>query len=178
MPEYVVTRWYRAPELLLSCTGYDASIDMWSIGCIFGELLGRKPLFPGKDFLHTFSLIFRILGSPTTQDISSMNVQDSAKQYLASVPKQPKVELAKLFQDADAAALDLLDQLLQFNPARRISAAAALKHPFFLGLHDATDEPTCPPIRMRSADMECYTKEELHSIMLHEILEFHPELVC
>lgn len=51
MTEYVVTRWYRAPELLLSCEHYTAAIDMWSVGCILAELLGRKPLLPGKDYV-------------------------------------------------------------------------------------------------------------------------------
>ena len=60
MTEYVVTRWYRAPELLLSCEDYSASIDVWSVGCIFAELLGRKPLFPGKDYIHQLKLIIQV----------------------------------------------------------------------------------------------------------------------
>jgi serine/threonine protein kinase len=60
MTEYVVTRWYRAPELLLSCEEYTASIDVWSVGCIFAELLGRKPLFPGKDYIHQLKLIIQV----------------------------------------------------------------------------------------------------------------------
>merc|ERR1719158_1527483 len=67
MTEYVVTRWYRAPELLLSCADYTAAIDVWSVGCIFAELLGRKPLFPGKDYVHQLNLITRVLGSPSEE---------------------------------------------------------------------------------------------------------------
>ena len=65
LTEYVVTRWYRAPELLLSCAEYTAAIDVWSVGCIFAELLGRKPLFPGKDYVHQLNLITRVIGSPS-----------------------------------------------------------------------------------------------------------------
>lgn len=64
MTEYVVTRWYRAPELLLSCDTYSEAIDVWSVGCILGEMLARKPLFPGKDYLEQLKLIVRFIGLP------------------------------------------------------------------------------------------------------------------
>ncbi|MBA0736978.1 hypothetical protein Gogos_010462 [Gossypium gossypioides] len=57
MTEYVVTRWYRAPELLLNCSEYTAAIDIWSVGCILGEIMSRQPLFPGKDYVHQLRLI-------------------------------------------------------------------------------------------------------------------------
>lgn len=57
MTEYVVTRWYRAPELLLSCDHYTAAIDVWSVGCILAELLGRRPLFPGKVGLYMLCIL-------------------------------------------------------------------------------------------------------------------------
>ncbi len=60
MTEYVVTRWYRAPELLLSCEDYTTAIDVWSVGCIIAELLGRKALFPGKDYIHQLNLITQV----------------------------------------------------------------------------------------------------------------------
>ena len=68
MTEYVVTRWYRAPELLLSCEDYTSAIDIWSMGCILAEILGRKPLFPGKDYIHQMRLIVEVLGSPNEED--------------------------------------------------------------------------------------------------------------
>ena len=69
MTEYVVTRWYRAPELLLSCDRYDAAIDIWSVGCILAELFLRKPLFPGKDYLSQLKLIIQSLGSPSDEEL-------------------------------------------------------------------------------------------------------------
>ena len=73
MTEYVVTRWYRAPELLLSCENYTAAIDVWSVGCIMAELLGRKPLFPGKDYVDQLKLIIKTLGTPSDDDLSFIN---------------------------------------------------------------------------------------------------------
>jgi mitogen-activated protein kinase 1/3 len=61
MTEYVVTRWYRAPELLLNCSEYTAAIDIWSVGCILGEIMTRQPLFPGKDYVHQLRLITEVL---------------------------------------------------------------------------------------------------------------------
>lgn len=61
MTEYVVTRWYRAPELLLNCSEYTAAIDIWSVGCILGEIMTRKPLFPGKDYVHQLRLITEVV---------------------------------------------------------------------------------------------------------------------
>lgn len=60
MTEYVVTRWYRAPELLLNCSEYTAAIDIWSVGCILGEIMTRQPLFPGKDYVHQLRLITEV----------------------------------------------------------------------------------------------------------------------
>lgn len=65
MTEYVVTRWYRAPELLLNCSAYTAAIDIWSVGCIFMELLNRAPLFPGRDYVHQLRLITEVFPTPT-----------------------------------------------------------------------------------------------------------------
>lgn len=88
MTEYVVTRWYRAPELLLSCEDYSASIDVWSVGCIFAELLGRKPLFPGKDYIHQLKLIIQVLGSPAEEDLAFIS-SDKARSYIKGLPYQP-----------------------------------------------------------------------------------------
>ena len=70
MTEYVVTRWYRAPELLLSCDHYAAAIDVWSVGCILAELLLRKPFFPGKDYMDQLRIIIAQLGMPSDEELS------------------------------------------------------------------------------------------------------------
>ena len=70
LTEYVVTRWYRAPELLVENQVYSTSIDVWAVGCIFAEMLGRKALFPGRDYLHQLRLIIDVLGTPSEEDLS------------------------------------------------------------------------------------------------------------
>ena len=85
MTEYVVTRWYRAPELLLSCDHYTAAIDVWSVGCILAELLLRKPIFPGKDYINQLQLIIDVLGSPSDQELSFIN-NTKAQQYIKTLP--------------------------------------------------------------------------------------------
>lgn len=100
MTEYVVTRWYRAPELLLSCDHYTASIDVWSVGCILAELLGRRPLFPGKDYVDQLKLIIKTCGPPSEDDLSFIN-SSKARAYIRA---QPAVEVCS--QHLVAGAVD------------------------------------------------------------------------
>lgn len=86
MTEYVVTRWYRAPELLLSCESYSAAIDMWSVGCILAELLGRRPLFPGKDYVDQLKLIVKTLGPPSEADLTFIT-SNKARAYIKALPQ-------------------------------------------------------------------------------------------
>ena len=96
MTEYVVTRWYRAPELLLSCAEYTTAIDVWSVGCIFAELLGRKPLFPGKDYVHQMNLIARVIGSPTEEELHFVT-SDKARRYIRSLPHSDRVDFRAVY---------------------------------------------------------------------------------
>lgn len=81
MTEYVATRWYRAPEIMLSWKEYTKAIDVWSVGCIFAELLGRKPLFPGKDYIHQLNLITDVIGTPDDADMEYIE-SDKARRYI------------------------------------------------------------------------------------------------
>lgn len=114
MPEYVVTRWYRAPELLLSCQGYGTGVDMWSVGCIVAEMLGRKPLFPGRDYVHTLNLVCRVIGTPGEEDAAAV-ASSKARQYLTTMPRFPRSPLSSLFPTADPLAIDLVEKLLVFK---------------------------------------------------------------
>jgi len=140
MTEYVVTRWYRAPELLLSEHDYGPAVDVWSVGCIFAEVMGRKPLFVGRDYLKQLDAILKVSGSPTEDDLSFVQGKE-ARNYILGLPHRRKVSLKEIYPEADPAALDLLDMMLEFNPKRRITVEAALKHPYFASLHDPDDEP-------------------------------------
>lgn len=100
MTEYVATRWYRAPEIMLSSSNYSKAIDVWSAGCIFAELLGGKVLFPGKDYVHQMSLIINIVGTPNDATLDKIG-SEKAKEWVHNMPYKEKVALAKLFPDAE-----------------------------------------------------------------------------
>lgn len=140
MTQYVATRWYRAPEIMLSFRHYDKSVDIWSVGCIFAELLGRSPLFPGKDYMHQLRLIIDVIGTPNDQDIEYIE-SEKALRFIRSLPKKNPIPWRKLYPNASNLALDLLGQMLQFDPRKRCSVEDALSHPYLSSLHDPTDEP-------------------------------------
>ena len=124
MTEHVVTRWYRAPELMLSADGnYTPAIDMWSVGCILAELLGRGPIFAGKDFMETLQLQIEILGTRPAEELTFIRSQQ-ALDFLATLPQKPKVPWRSLYTDASDKVLDLLDRMLQFSAAKRITVGA------------------------------------------------------
>jgi serine/threonine protein kinase len=121
MTEHVVTRWYRAPELMLSADGYyTPAIDMWSVGCILAELLGRGPIFAGSDFMETLRMQIEILGTRPPEDLTFIRSQQ-ALDFLATLPLRQKVAWRTLYSDASDKVLDLLDRMLQFSAAKRIS---------------------------------------------------------
>ncbi|KAK9456451.1 kinase-like domain-containing protein [Dipodascopsis uninucleata] len=145
MTEYVATRWYRAPEIMLTFKEYTKAIDMWSVGCILAEMLSGKPLFPGKDYHHQLTLILDVLGTPTMEDYYAVK-STRAREYIRSLPFKKRVSFSTMFPDTNPLAIDLLEKLLTFNPAKRISVEDALKHSYLEPYHDPDDEPTAPPI--------------------------------
>eukprot|EP00741_Cyanophora_paradoxa_P015073 tig00020848_g14544.t1 len=135
MTHYVVTRWYRAPELILRGE-YSKAIDMWSVGCILAELLARRPLFPGKDYLQQIDLITKILGTPSDAELQSMKADQKAITYVKTLPHRQRQSCSALFPQASPLAIDLLEKLLCFDPTRRCSAEDALAHPYLVDYHD------------------------------------------
>ncbi|KAJ5554018.1 Mitogen-activated protein kinase hog1 [Penicillium frequentans] len=146
MTGYVSTRYYRAPEIMLTWQKYDVEVDIWSAGCIFAEMLEGKPLFPGKD--HTL-------------------------RFVKSLPKRERQNLAHKFRNADSDAVDLLERMLVFDPKTRIRAGEALAHEYLAPYHDPTDEPVAQEKfdwSFNDADLPVDTWKIM---MYSEILDFH-----
>lgn len=132
LTQLVVTLWYRAPELLLGTKMYDAAVDMWSVGCIFGELLTREPLLQGKNEVDQVSKIFELCGVPTEESWPGFRRLPNARSL-----RLPPTSLANgpsfraKFPSMTAAGARLLGDLLSLDPAHRPSAADVLKHEYF-----------------------------------------------
>jgi mitogen-activated protein kinase 15 len=142
LTDYVATRWYRAPEILLGSTKYTKGVDMWSIGCILGELLGGKPMFPGTSTMNQLDRIIEVTGRPTAEDIEAIKSPFAAT-LLESLPDSKPKALSDLFPHASEEALDILRLMLQFNPNKRLTAEDALKHPFVAQFHNPDEETVC-----------------------------------
>lgn len=142
MTDYVATRWYRAPEILLGSTQYTKGVDMWAIGCILGELLGGQPMFPGKSTMDQLDKTVGVTGYPTKQEIGSIKSPFAAT-MLQNVKRSRKKPLKELFPKAEKDALDLMQRCLHFDPRRRLTVQEALEHQYVAQFHNEEDEPSC-----------------------------------
>ncbi|KVI12018.1 Protein kinase, ATP binding site-containing protein [Cynara cardunculus var. scolymus] len=173
MTEYVVTRWYRAPELLLNSSDYTAAIDVWSVGCIFMELMNKKPLFAGKDHVHQMRLLTELLGTPTESDLRFIRNED-AKRYLAQLPQHPRQSLTKTFPHVHPLAIDLVDKMLTMDPTKRITVEDALDHPYLARLHDVADEPICMDPFSFEFEQQVLGEEQIKDLIYQEALAHNP----
>merc|ERR1712106_1245574 len=124
----VVTLWYRAPEILLGSKFYCTSVDTWSLGCIFAEMITRRPLFPGDSEIDQLFRIFRILGTPTETNWPGVS---SLPDFKSVFPRWEAQDISQaLPPDVSPGGQDLLHQILVYNPAGRISAKQALQHQY------------------------------------------------
>jgi serine/threonine protein kinase len=129
----VVTLWYRPPDVLLKSTEYTTSIDMWGVGCILFEMATGKPLFPGSSVEEELHLIFRTLGSPDEESWPgiSNNKEYSGYNFPIFLPESKESPLSSKVPRLDETGLKLLHHLLAYEPSKRISAADAVKSPYF-----------------------------------------------
>lgn len=177
--DYVATRWYRAPELCGSFfSKYTPAIDIWSIGCIFAELLTGKPLFPGKNVVHQLDLMTDLLGTPAAEAIARVR-NEKARRYLSSMRKKKPISLSQKFPNADPLALRLLEKMLAFEPKDRPSAEEALADPYFRSLANVEREPSAQPVTKMEFEFERrrITKEDVRELIYREILEYHPKML-
>lgn len=171
LTEYVATRWYRAPEIMLNSKGYTKSIDIWSVGCILAEMLSNRPIFPGKHYLDQLNHILGVLGSPSQDDLNCI-INMKARNYLQSLPQKPKIPWNKLFPKADSKALDLLDRMLTFNPIKRITVEEALAHPYLEQYYDPSDEPVAEEPFTFNMELDDLPKEKLKELIFEETARF------
>lgn len=141
MTEYVATRWYRAPEIMLTFKQYTKAIDIWSVGCILAEMLTCRPLFPGRDYHNQISLILDVLGTPSIDDFYAIGSRRS-RDYIRNMPLRKRKDFSKLFPTASPEALDFLQKTLEFNPKKRPTVEECLAHPYLAAYHDPEDEPS------------------------------------
>jgi len=174
LTDYVATRWYRAPELLLGFKEYGPSVDVWSVGCILAELLQRKSFLCGSSSNQQLKMIIDLVGTPTESDITNIP-EAKIRDFLRSIPIRPPQKLEKKFPKANALGIDLLSKMLTFDIKKRISIEKALEHPYMKNLHYPEDEPIGEVVSKGDFEFEMFdlTKEQLKDLIYEEILLYH-----
>ncbi|KAK4790258.1 hypothetical protein SAY86_017562 [Trapa natans] len=179
MTKYVVTRPYRAPELLLiGNQSYGPPVDVWSVGCIFAEILGRKstPFFNGgTNSMNQLRVIIDMLGTPKEDDMGFIHDLRSIR-HIKSLPHSDGKQLSALFPYADPLGLDLLGKMLVFDPSKRITAAEALQHPYVWDMYNSAraDRPSTFQVRLDELE-NCTGEKAMRKMMLDEVLYYHPK---
>lgn len=179
MTEYVATRWYRAPEIMLSFKMYTKAIDIWAVGCILAELLSGRPLFPGRDYSHQLDLILDIIGTPTLDEFYAITSRRS-RDYIRALPIRKRRPFATLFPHASKDAIDFLSKTLTFDPKKRLTVDEALEHPYLSAYHDPDDEPVVTPLSPSYFEFDLHkeklNKDQLKELLYEEVLAFVPSI--
>uniref|UniRef100_A0A7S3JJF5 Protein kinase domain-containing protein n=1 Tax=Euplotes harpa TaxID=151035 RepID=A0A7S3JJF5_9SPIT len=144
---YIVSRYYRAPELILGVSNYSEKIDIWATGCIIAELLMLKPLFPGKTEGSQFLEQMAILGTPSSSQFERMasNIPKNTMRLLKQLEKFERKDVSSLipsfYHKRDIKkVVDLIESMLEWDPKERITAEEALQHEFFTSCEDDDDD--------------------------------------
>uniref|UniRef100_A0A8C7IEA7 mitogen-activated protein kinase n=1 Tax=Oncorhynchus kisutch TaxID=8019 RepID=A0A8C7IEA7_ONCKI len=167
MTGYVVTRWYRAPEVILNWMHYTQTVDIWSVGCIMGEMINGKTLFKGKDYMDQLTQIMKVTGVPGPDFIQKLDSQEVEVLELIIFLSLP------LFPRASAQAIDLLEKMLVLDGETRLTAESALTHPYFDGLRDPEDCPEPQPYD-DSHDNATLPLEDWRRLSFKEVKSFVP----
>jgi len=177
--DYVVTRWYRAPEVVLLASEYTKSIDVWAVGCILCELVQRKPIFAGKDHLDQIKKIIAVIGTPSEEDLHWLPQNGSARAFLKKCPPAPKASWANVLPQASTVTIEVIERMLKFDPSVRISVNDALRLKYFENLFEEEDmvHDTRGSTIDWSFDNFEPTKKLLQNYIYCECASFHPEIV-
>ncbi|CAJ1386497.1 unnamed protein product [Effrenium voratum] len=178
LTEYVVTRWYRAPEVMLLPKQYSTAVDIWSVGCILGEILGRKAMFPGKNHIDMVTMVAKFVGNPSDEQLGWLPKETDAYRFLRKVcPQGSGVNLASTYPNASPACLSLLKALLCWDPRERLTAAQAQKHEYVK--HYYPREPPTPPEPFDwTFDGFKATAKNVQVKLYEECARYHPEILA
>ena len=183
LSEYVVTRYYRAPEVMLSSCVYSYAVDIWSCGCIMAEIINRRVLFKGMipssvphfigdDYMGQLKLILSTLGHIPEEDLAFIT-NEKGRLFVERNNNGPKIDWQKKFPTIPPAAVDLLSHLLEFNPDKRYTAKQCLEHEYFDDIREKETEITAP--KLYKDTNRTYNRAELKYAFLEEIIHYHPE---
>ncbi|KAM5288759.1 mitogen-activated protein kinase 12 isoform 2-T2 [Ctenodactylus gundi] len=172
MTGYVVTRWYRAPEVILNWMHYTQTVDIWSVGCIMAEMITGKTLFKGSDHLDQLKEIMKVTGTPPTEFVQKLQSAE-AKNYMEGLPELEKKDFASILTNASPMAVNLLEKMLVLDAEQRVTAAEALAHPYFESLHDTEDESKAQKYDDSFDDVD-RTLDEWKRVTYKEVLSFKP----
>lgn len=173
MTGYVVTRWYRAPEVIFNWMHYSQTVDVWSAACILAEMITGQVLFPGHDSIDQLKKILRLTGTPDSSLVQKMQSKD-AQSYVRGLPPQKKKNFREVFPDMDRNAVDFLEGMLQLDPETRLTAKQGLAHPFLAEYYDPESEPDSPPYDDSFESLELDVGE-WKSLIHMEIMTFDPD---
>ncbi|KAG6470673.1 hypothetical protein ZIOFF_071750 [Zingiber officinale] len=173
MSSYIATQWYRTPELLVCSNIYDTSIDIWSVGCILAELLGRRPLFPSTNDINQLERIVSVLGIKSDADLNFVD-NEHARKYIKSLSHSLDIPLASIYPHANPLAIDLLKKMLVFDPSKRIDVTEALQHPYMASYYDPLLDPAVDgPVDLGfDDDVE---EDAIKEMIWEEMLFYHQE---
>jgi len=171
LSEYVVTRWYRAPEVISSYGEYDEAVDLWSIGCIFAEMILRKALFPGRDTVDQLKIIFARLGTPKG-DLSWIKLNE-VKAFVKRCKPSDGQDMRKILKAASDDAYEMIMKMLKLNPKGRMTAQQGLEHVYLKDLHDPENEVACQPFDISfEFEKSINTKFGVRHMMVEELKNF------
>jgi serine/threonine protein kinase len=188
LTEYVVTRWYRAPELLCESTHYGKGVDIWSVGCIFAELLTHQAFFRGENPQHQLEIIVNKIGCPPMEKLDF--IRPEAKNFLQASAQRsgpPRPFYAHFPPNTNPAAVEILEKMLKFLPEERMSVEEALSHHYLKDFHGQMDEPSCHKLfdfdfekdDRLSIGSEEDNRQSVRNGIFEEIIKFRPAaLAC
>ena len=179
MTDYVATRWYRAPEILLASKRYRESVDMWSLGCVFAEMIIGRPIFPGTSTLNQLERIIEKIGFPTPEERTALETQYSKTmlENLTTGPESERKAWKELLPSAGGDALSFVGKLICWSPEQRMTAEDSIQHPYCVQFHDAgtvlkwpEDKPK-PSAELRFNDCEKKSANQYRNALYDNIRE-------